>query len=170
MDSSEELEAGLERLEDLLGRIEEMPGSAGDQAREAVASLAAVYGEALARVVAACADTPSVVDRLASDPLLDHLLALHGVHPRSVQERVEMAMTEMHARLHDGGSLRLEGIEDGVARVTVPAGGCGTPSLAPAIRDILLGRAPELEDVQAGPAPAFIPVGSVRSAGRRNRS
>lgn len=157
-----DLEARLERLEEVLGRVEEMPSPWGDVARDAVASLADVYGEALARAVTACSDVPGLADRLASDPLLDHLFALHGIHPRSVQERVEHAISEMHARLHDRGTLSLEGIDGGVARVTVPTGGCGTPSLAPAVRDILLGIAPELEDVEAAPAPPFIPIGSVR--------
>ena len=161
-DSSTEWEAGLERLEQMLGRIEDMDGPPGELAREAVASLARVYGEALARAVAACDGYPEVVDRLIADPLLDHLLALHGVHPRSVRQRVEQAMSDMHARLHDDGSLRLEGIDGGVARVTVPTGGCGAPSLAPAVRDILLAAAPELADVDAGPAPPFIPLTAVR--------
>jgi len=162
---SEDLESGLERLEHLLGQVEEMPAPAGDVAREAVAALAFVYGEALARVVEACGGEPLIVDRLVADPLLDHLLALHGVHPRTVEQRVEHAISEMHARLHDDGSLHLQGVDRGVARVTVPTGGCGSPSLGPTVRDILLAAAPELTDVETAPAPAapaFIPVAAIR--------
>lgn len=164
-DRAAQLEDRLEGLDGLLGRIEDMPAPDGDVAREAVAALAFVYGEALARVVALCDGAPEIIARMVADPLLDHLLALHGVHPQTVEQRLEDAISEMHARLHDDGSLHLQGIDGGVARVTVPAGGCGAPPLGPAVRDILLAAAPELTDVDTAPAPAapaFIPIASVR--------
>lgn len=74
-----EVEQRLARLDGLLERIEAMPGGGGQLARETVAALAGVYGESLRRVLSVAA--PGAVDVLAADPLVGHLMVLHGLHP-----------------------------------------------------------------------------------------
>jgi hypothetical protein len=70
----------LELLEELLGELESASGPTAELALDAVATLAAVYGEALHRVVErAGAESPGLVAALAGDVLLAHLFALHGV-------------------------------------------------------------------------------------------
>jgi hypothetical protein len=158
-----EVEEALQRLDRLLGRIEALPGDDGETARDAVSLLAQVYGEALARAIAVAASTTDAAAALSGDQLVSHLLALHGIHPQPLQARVERSVMEMRQLLHDD-TIRLVGVQDGVAHVVVPKGGCGSEELTSTVRDILLGVAPDLEDVQAvSEAPAvFIPLQSLR--------
>lgn len=165
--SDEEVEEAVVRLDGLLARIESMPGGDGDTARDAVALLAQVYGEALARTVEIVAADPEAARQLATDQLVGHLMALHGIHPEPVEQRVGQAIADMHGLLGDDGSLQLQGIRGGVATVAVPSSGCGSQDLTASVRDILLAAAPDLDDVRAVPAaapPAFIPLHAV---GRR---
>ncbi|GAA0403361.1 hypothetical protein Acor_33400 [Acrocarpospora corrugata] len=66
----------LEVLEELLTELEAAP--VGETALDAVALLAEVYGEALARVMERAEPYPELRGSLAGDVLLAHLLALHG--------------------------------------------------------------------------------------------
>ncbi|GAA1017442.1 hypothetical protein Aple_032620 [Acrocarpospora pleiomorpha] len=63
----------LEVLEELLAELE---ASGAETALDAIALLAEVYGEALARVMR---HAPELHTDLAKDVLLAHLLALHGL-------------------------------------------------------------------------------------------
>lgn len=161
-----EVEERLTHLDGLLGGIEEMPGTGGEMARAAVSALAEVYGEALARAVTVASSAPGAVRRLASDQLVGHLMALHGLHPDPPERRVEEAISQIQSRLHGGGSVELAGIEGGVARVEVATTGCGSQDLPSSVRDIVLAAAPDLAGVEAAraaqPAPAFIPVEALR--------
>lgn len=74
-----QLEEVVARMDDLLERVEAMPGEDGEAARDAVSSLAVTYGEALARVLAAAG--PVAVERMSADPLVGHLMVLHGLQP-----------------------------------------------------------------------------------------
>ncbi|MGI5268006.1 hypothetical protein ACQEUU_02510 [Nonomuraea sp. CA-218870] len=72
----------LELLEELLSELETTSGPTAETALDAVATLAGVYGEALARVMdRATAASPELASALADDILLAHLFALHGVPP-----------------------------------------------------------------------------------------
>lgn len=158
-----DVEVSLERLENLLGRIETLPGDDGETARDAVSLLAEVYGEALARVVSVAGTDPDAAAALAADQLIGHLMALHGIHPDPLPSRVEKSVSEIRQLLHDD-TVRLVGIDDGVAHVSVPGGGCRSDQLPSTVRDILLGAAPDLAEVATEPEPpvAFIPVQSLR--------
>lgn len=162
--SDEEIEEAVVRLDGLLQRIEAMPGDDGNTARDAVSLLAQVYGEALARAVAAVAANPEAARHLAGDQLVGHLMALHGIHPEPVEQRVGQVIADMQGLLHDDASLQLQEIKGGVATVAVPSSGCGSENLSEAVRDIVLAAAPELEDVRAVPAaaaPAFVPLDAI---------
>ncbi|GAA1747393.1 hypothetical protein ACBR40_13350 [Nonomuraea sp. AD125B] len=70
----------LELLEELLSGLETTSGPTAERALDAVATLAEVYGEALARVVdRVTAASPELAVALADDVLLAHLFVLHGV-------------------------------------------------------------------------------------------
>ncbi|MEV5557178.1 hypothetical protein ACI2LC_11090 [Nonomuraea wenchangensis] len=70
----------LELLEELLSGLEATPGPTAERALDAIATLAEVYGEALARVMdRATAASPELGAALADDVLLAHLFVLHGV-------------------------------------------------------------------------------------------
>lgn len=158
-----EVEELLGFLDSLLGRIEEMPGADGDIAREAVGMLAQVYGEALARMLAVSAGDPQARQRMAGDPLLGQLMVLHGLHPDPPERRVERAVADIQASLHGTATIELGAIDEGTAHLRVTASGCGSRELNRSIREIILGAAPELTEVDAtSSAPAaFIPLGAL---------
>ncbi|GGV23226.1 thioredoxin [Actinomadura cremea] len=172
--------ARLTRIEEALAALERTPGRTAESALDTVATLAEVYGEALARVMDRAAHDARLVSALTDDDLVGHLLALHDVHPAPVEERVARALTDIREQLGShGADVELDGIEDGVARVRLPddaGGGCGScgggsanagGSVEDAVRDAVLGVAPELsamEPVRAPsgrPAGAFVPVESL---------
>jgi Fe-S cluster biogenesis protein NfuA len=151
----------IARFEDGMERVEQVPGPTAEAALDAVATLTALYGEALARVVDA-ADA-ELVHRLAADELVGHLMALHGLHPESVEERVRRVLSDVRPQLGEHGRAELSAIDDGVARIRIAASGCGSANSAQAVADAVLGEVPEL----AGVLPELIrptttiPVGSL---------
>lgn len=161
----------LARLDELLERVEEVPGPTADAAIEAVQTLTEVYGEALARVLD-FASRP-VVDQLVADELVGHLLVLHGIHPDSLADRVERALAGVRPFAESqGGSIELEDIDDGVARIRLTGSGkgCGSSSdtLEQAVTESVLAIAPELSEVvavreTAEPEPSLIPVEALLS-------
>lgn len=170
--AEEEAEELLHRLNELLEQLERLPGPAGKLAMDAVTALSELYGTALARVMALVDGEPRIPGVLAEDELLRHLLVLHGIHPLPLADRVADALDRLrpHVLIH-GGALVLDGIDDGVARIVVPAGcsgGCGPDpaALREAIVSCVLTAAPELSDVEvrqepSGSAPTLIAAESL---------
>jgi Fe-S cluster biogenesis protein NfuA len=163
-----EIRGRLSRLEDVLSQLERTPGATAGLALEAVESLAAVYGEALRRIVDRGGE--EVVAALADDELVGHLLVLHDLHPASLPERLDRALDEIrpYVRSH-GGAVEIAGVEDGVVTVRMSGScdGCtgASATLEAGIREALLAAAPELVDVvavddggTAHPPPASKPV------------
>jgi Fe-S cluster biogenesis protein NfuA len=146
------------RVENLLEQIEEDPRAAA-----AVEAVVALYGEALARLLAG-ADP-------AEDELVSHLLLVHDLHPVDLETRVRQALEGVRPYLGShGGDVELLGVEDGVARLRL-AGTCnGCPSstvtLRNAIEEALLKAAPDLERIDAEgvaePQPVLVQIGSLQ--------
>src|SRR4051812_39455103 len=114
-----DVERRLVELDGLLDRLEQIPGPAGELAQEAVAAGAEIYGAAFTRAVAYVSDGDG--DPLAAfvdDPLLGHLLALHGIHPDPADVRIERALAEVRSQVA-GGTVTLLGTGEGVAEVRV---------------------------------------------------
>jgi len=163
----------VSRVEQLLGRLEEVPGPAGELAAAAVTALTELYGEALGRVVAHAAGSP-VLRALTDDALVGHLLALHGVHPDPVERRVARALDRLRRELAPlGRDVTLTGLADGVARLELGGGGGGCGSGGPPaeeltelVRDVVIGAAPELTEVQVARerATTFVPLDSLLRA------
>ncbi|GAA4103203.1 MULTISPECIES: NifU family protein [Actinomadura] len=145
----------LTLLERLLARLEQTPGPTAETALDAVAVLTEVYGEALARVMDRTGPEPAAA--LTADELVGHLLALHGLHPATVEERVRGALEEVRPYLRShGGDVELSGIDGDVARVRL-TGGCGScassaRTLETAVKDVVLAAVPELSAVEQVPS------------------
>jgi Fe-S cluster biogenesis protein NfuA len=153
----------LNRLDQLIGDLETTPGPAGEIAVEAVSALARLYGEALARALDYVTDEPSLLEAFLRDDLLGHLLVLHDIHPEPVLERVSRALGGVSPAVREsGGEVELVGIDGGIATVRLTMHGCGSAGTAEAVREAVLGVAPELSrvDVISGAAhdTAFIPL------------
>jgi len=160
-----EVERRLTELDELLGQVEQLPGPAGELALEAVAAVVEIYGAALSRALL-LARSP---EAFTADPLLGHLLLVHGLHPDPVDVRVRRGLAQVGDRVA-GAELELLGITAGTAQVRVTAGGgCGAPApdeLEQALQEVLLTAAPELVAVETVLAEAprrttFIPLDSL---------
>ncbi|HEX5511597.1 MAG TPA: hypothetical protein VFX41_07755 [Actinomycetales bacterium] len=163
------VEQRLRRLDELLDRLEEVPGPTSAAAMEAVQTLTEVYGEGLARVLAVAG--PGLVERLHDDPLVQHLLVLHDLDPDPVERRVERAVTALAEEIESrGGRLEVEHVDDEMVRVRLTSTGCScsssqteSRSLEKTVEDEILALAPELTSVQTVSggrqvAQAVIPV------------
>jgi Fe-S cluster biogenesis protein NfuA len=137
----------IERVEALLDEVETFPARERDVATELVSALLDMYGEGLARIVAA-GEVP------VEDELVAHLLLLHGLHPVPVAERVGRALDEVRPYLvAHGGGVELLGIEDGVVRLRLEGACHGCPSsaltLRTAVEDAIMRAAPDVERIEA---------------------
>ncbi|HEY6739163.1 MAG TPA: NifU family protein [Actinopolymorphaceae bacterium] len=174
--SDQDVAERLERVDDLLGRLEDIPGATAELALDAVSALAELYGEALARVMTQACRDETIVEGLMKDPLVGHLLVLHEVHPEPLEQRVVRALESVRPYVQShGGDIALAGIRDGVATVRMSGsrGGCGASArtLDPTVREAVLAAAPELTAVEQesppdparstsdeGPPAAFVPL------------
>ncbi|MFB8754011.1 NifU family protein [Streptomyces nigra] len=169
-----DVEARLARLDELLEGLESTPGPVTRPATEAVGLLTEVYGEALARVLDLAGT--ALATRLADDELLGHLLVLHDIHPEPAERRAARAVERLRPAVRErGGDVEWAGVEGGVARVRLTAGGgcgagCGSggADVTGAVRAAVLAAAPELTDVEPVPdpaarrsAPAFVPLATL---------
>lgn len=168
-----EVERRLADLDELLARVEELPGPAGELAMEAVAAVAEIYGAALTRAMTYVSAAPPLVEAFTGDDLLGHLLVLHGIHPDPAEQRIARALDEARAALGPSGAeVALLGLRDGIAEIRLPAeghgcgSGCGCSSSGGAsdvVRDAVLAAAPELAEVrlvtvEVPPPAAFVPL------------
>ncbi|MCC9307765.1 NifU family protein [Kitasatospora sp. RB6PN24] len=159
------VEQRLARLDELLERVETVPGPTREAAVAAIQVLTEVYGEALARVLDLVAPQP-----LLEDELIGHLLVLHDLHPEPPERRAVRALEALRPALAERGArAELVGIEGTVAELRLTAKGCGSSAggVEEAVREALLAAAPELTGVRLAPAPAtppaFVPVDSLFS-------
>lgn len=162
--SDHEAREHVARAEALLSGLDALTDPAvRTQVTDALHALVTLYGECLARMVQH-ADGP-VADALAADELVGHLLLVHDVHPDPVETRVRRAVREAGGR----SGAELLGVEGAVARVRLPATGCGSSAegVRKAVEDAVAWVAPEIERVEteteakAARAQALIPVESL---------
>ena len=106
-----------------------------------------------------------MLQALAADDLVSHLLLLHDLHPVDLEARVARGLAEVRPYLEShGGNVELVAVEDGVARVRLQ-GSCRTcPSSAATLRSAVeaavLRAAPDLLGITAE-EPRAEPAGFV---------
>ena len=155
------------RIEELLEKIGTDGGPAvAHAAEELVRVLMRFYGSGLEQMVAivraGAGDT--IVHRMAADPLVAALLALHDLHPVPVEQRLAHALDAARRRLGSHGSgVRLAGLDPaGQAHVEITGGGCGTDTVKDVVTAAIEELAPEVAGVvfDAVPAgPALLRIG-----------
>ena len=159
-----EVRALLGALNDQLDQLEAMPGPVSELGLTAVAGVAEIYGQALIRTLE-LAD-PAAVERMLDDELIAHLLALHGIHPESVEKRLTRVIDELRAAVSDqGGTVELDRLDETVAVVRVALGARASRSadVEHTVRRAVMTAVPELADVTIVPAgsasaTAFVPL------------
>jgi len=151
-----EVQQRVARAGTLLEKVEALEDPrARSTAADAVQALLGLYGEGLARMLqrAARLGGEDIVQAVAEDELVSHLLLLHGLHPVDVGTRVRRALEELRPYLQSrGGGAELLTVEDGVARVRVRGGRGGTGSsigtLESAVEQAVRRAAPDLDGVE----------------------
>jgi Fe-S cluster biogenesis protein NfuA len=159
-----EVRALLGALNDQLDQLEAMPGPVSELGLTVVAGVAEIYGQALIRTLE-LAD-PAAVERMLDDELIAHLLALHGIHPESVEKRLTRVIDELRAAVSDqGGTVELDRLDETVAVVRVALGARASRSadVEHTVRRAVMTAVPELADVTIVPAgsasaTAFVPL------------
>ena len=154
----------LGTLNDQLDQLEAMPGPVSELGLTAVAGVAEIYGQALIRTLE-LAD-PAAVERMLDDELIAHLLALHGIHPESVEKRLTRVIDELRAAVSDqGGTVELDRLDETVAVVRVALGARASRSadVEHTVRRAVMTAVPELANVTIVPAgsasaTAFVPL------------
>ena len=154
----------LAALNDQLDQLEAMPGPVSELGLTVVAGVAEIYGQALIRTLE-LAD-PAAVERMLDDELIAHLLALHGIHPESVEKRLTRVIDELRAAVSDqGGTVELDRLDETVAVVRVALGARASRSadVEHTVRRAVMTAVPELANVTIVPAgsasaTAFVPL------------
>jgi Fe-S cluster biogenesis protein NfuA/nitrite reductase/ring-hydroxylating ferredoxin subunit len=153
-----ELLAEVARVESLLEELEGLSDAvARERATQVVQALLELYGEGLERivdVVAARDSDGAMAVSLADDPLVSHLLLLHGLHPVPIDQRVRGALESVRPYLEShGGNVELLSVEEGVARLRLEGSCSGCPSstmtLKLAIEKAIHEAAPDVDEVVA---------------------
>lgn len=132
------------RTADLATIAERIAGLIDGPVSEALVTiLTDLYGDALARILAAVAKAPGgneIIDALCDDRLVGGLLVVHDLHPRPLAARVERALAAH-------GAVELDRIEDDV--VYVRLGSAAGPAARSAIARAVAAAAPEISCVCA---------------------
>jgi len=154
---------------ELAGRIDavltDIGARAGEPARAAVEELMRelmrFYGAGLAQIVETvrAGAGPDLVHRVAANPLVGGLLALHDLHPVELSTRLRYALDTARRRLGSHGvGLELTGVDgDGMVRVRIPAG-CGADTIREVVEAAVAELAPDTEGVLFDTEPPSAPL------------
>ncbi len=160
-----------ERIELLLEASTAAGPVARERAEQLVRLVVELYGAGIERLLELAHEAGALDDQLlaelADDELVSSLLLVHGLHPYSVQERVERALDDVRPYLgsHGGDVRLLEVTSEGVVRLQLlgSCDGCASSAvtLELAVEDAIRAAAPEVVRIDVAEAPAspgLIPV------------
>ncbi len=148
-----------------------------ERAEQLVGEVTDLYGAGLERMLAMAVNAnPELADAFAADALIASLMLVHGLHPHTVERRIEDALDSVRPYLGShGGDVHLLEVDGEVVRLQF-AGSCKScPSSAVtlelAVEDAVRAAAPEISsievvagnDVEAEATPAVIPADSLMS-------
>jgi Fe-S cluster biogenesis protein NfuA len=170
--TSSEFQAYAEKVEGTVARVNELNDEgARTAALELMQSVMDLHGAALTRIVEVLSDCGDAgrnsLAALGADPLVCGLMVLYGVHPLSLEERVNRAMEKVRPQVQkQGGTVELLDVSDSLVRVSISSSGNGCHSspdaLKASIEQAIREAAPEVIDFVAegvaSPATGFISV------------
>ncbi|PZS27426.1 MAG: hypothetical protein DLM59_16465 [Pseudonocardiales bacterium] len=158
MPSPSDLRAGGERIEHLLEASAAGGPVAKERAEELVRLVVELYGGGLERVLEIVHEAGGLNDEalegLADDELVSSLLLVHGLHPYSVEERIERALIKVRPYLGShGGDVELLAVtEEGVVQLRLKGScdGCASSSvtLKLAVEGAIEEAAPEIVRIE----------------------
>ncbi|MGH7729409.1 MAG: NifU family protein, partial [Vulcanimicrobiaceae bacterium] len=132
---------------------------ARERVEELVRAIVGLHGRALERILETADDalgegSPAFFDRLCADRFVESVLVLHGLHPLTLEERVERALETVRPYLgsHKGG-VEIVSIEPErvVVRMQGSCDGCSASAatVKMAIEREIFERVPEIREVVA---------------------
>jgi hypothetical protein len=159
----EALRAESSQIEQLLDELRSLvTAPAFQRVEEVIGRIVRMYGAGIARAVgharAAGVDDRRFDELCCDDDLLASLLLLHGMHPRTTEQRIEAALTVLCQELGlPAGALVLESLADGA--VTLRASGAlGGGAMASRVAEGIVHRvveaaAPEVSSIEIAGLP-----------------
>lgn len=167
-----------QEIERLIGELEAIPDP--DLRTKVVGLVQALMGlhaagiDRLMRIVAGDDQSnPAILRRLAGDNLVSSLLLLYGVHPLTLETRVQHAIDQLQSKLSSQAArVELLGLADGVLRLRLlrERQSCHSTKLQlrATIEQDLYEAAPDLNEIQFVDEPeaqssiSFVPLVSLR--------
>jgi Fe-S cluster biogenesis protein NfuA/nitrite reductase/ring-hydroxylating ferredoxin subunit len=162
-------EATTNRVESLLREVGVQPTveRATEKAEELTRALVEFYGDGLSRILeivheAAGEQSAIIFDALCADRFVESLLALHDLHPLSLEDRVRAALDAVRPYLESHeGDIELDHIEGSVAFVKMGGSCDGCPSSAATLKHgvekAIFEKVPEIDEVRSVVEPK-VPV------------
>jgi Fe-S cluster biogenesis protein NfuA len=146
------------RIETLIQQIAALPDQRARFAAEGlVQELLGMYGEGLARLLELTMQSETaglaLIETFARDDLLSSLLLLHGLHPLTIEARIEQALERLRPGLRSHGSdVELLRVDNSVAYLRL-RGSCHSCSssvltLKRMIEDAIYEAVPDLDDLR----------------------
>jgi hypothetical protein len=153
--------ARLGRVEALVELLERHPDAAvRDAARELVGTVLTLHARGLRRLLELSGGAADL-SRAALEPTLGGLLALHGLHPTPIAERVRRALADLEPKLtRSGARTELLSTEGDVVRVRLH----GPVSMTSVVREALAGAVPDAAEIVVEDAPVLVPLRLRREA------
>src|SRR6185295_5661800 len=154
---SEDPRAAAVRIESLLAEL----GASGDArvraaAEDLVRQLMQLYGAGLARMMELVfeqdeAAAGALFDRFAEDPLVASLMALHGLHPQTVEARIARALDRVRPVVTAAGAdLTVLAVGADSIRLrldTQPGVSSPAANVRPIVEPVIAEAAPEIERI-----------------------
>jgi hypothetical protein len=142
----------VETLVELLGRHPD--ASVRDGARELVSTVLELHAHGLRRLLEVAGNPPALTAALG-EPALGGLLALHGLHPTPLAERVRLTLTELEPKLgRSGARAELLSTDDGVVRVRLH----GPAAMTNLVEEELGAAVPDAVEIVVEAAPVLVPL------------
>jgi hypothetical protein len=137
----------MERLERLLNEAAQSADPVAlRRMQELVRAVMDFHEVGLQRMLALCrAEAPSLVERLAQDPLICSVLLAHGLHPRDAASRVHSAIDRIRLHLKEGAQLELVSLDEKTLRARLSSPSDHMRELTALVEQALCEAAPELQ-------------------------
>ena len=159
-------------IEDLVRRLEQIDNRESREiAEQLMEAVLALHGAGLEKMMDLAFDSASggeaIIRRFASDTLVSSLLVLHGLHPDDLETRVRQVLAKLP------GHVELVNLLDGVLRIRLSSGGCGSASAEAdeeSLKAMLREAVPDLTDIivqHSAGMSGFVPLLSINGAASR---
>lgn len=156
-----------ERLEKLIEEVESTPNpELRSKSQALVTALMDLYGSGLSRVLEivhqSVADPDPVFDRLAGDELVSSLLVLHGLHPETLERRIERALVGVRPFLKSHGA---DVVVAALDETDVHLRFVGSPpaKMKLVVEEAVRKAAPEVENIHGASGSDFVQIGALRA-------